>query len=65
MSNKPRTPEYFPRMKVRGARRRRLAPYQAMNGSLRRLAVAARSAAVSLTAYSISLNEQSSRERTE
>lgn len=26
--SRPRTPEHFPRMKIRGARRRRLAPYQ-------------------------------------
>ena len=28
--SKPRNPRYFPRMKVRGAKRRRLAPYQRM-----------------------------------
>lgn len=32
----PRTPEFFPRMKVRGARRRRLAPWQRAAGSMRR-----------------------------
>lgn len=28
MSTKPRNPRYFPKMKVRGARRRQLAPWQ-------------------------------------
>ena len=28
MSTRPRNPRYFPRMKVRGARRRRIAPMQ-------------------------------------
>lgn len=27
---KPRNPRYFPKMKVRGARRKRLAPFQRM-----------------------------------
>jgi hypothetical protein len=30
MSQKPRNPRYFPKMKVRGARRRDLAPWQRM-----------------------------------
>lgn len=36
MSTKPRTPEHFPRMKVRGARRRRLAPRQLAIGRMHR-----------------------------
>jgi len=35
MSTRSRTPEHYPRMKVRGARRRYLAPFQRMTGSFR------------------------------
>ncbi|WP_242089213.1 hypothetical protein [Curtobacterium sp. DN_7.5] len=38
--SKPRNPRYFPTMKVRGARRRRIAPYQRATGSFERLAAA-------------------------
>jgi len=37
MSN-PRTPRYFPHMRVRGARRRRFAPFQRLAGSFDQLA---------------------------
>lgn len=46
----PRTPRYFPRMKVRGARRRGLAPWQLMYGAFERLAHNGRVAAEQLTA---------------
>lgn len=39
--NKPRTPRYFPRMKVRGARRRRVAPIDLMVGAFERMGQAA------------------------
>lgn len=39
MSN-PRTPRYFPRIKVRGARRRRRAPFERLSGSVDRLTAA-------------------------
>ena len=44
---KPRTPEYFPKMKVRGARRKRLAPFQRMTGAFKRLSVSMGEAAES------------------
>jgi hypothetical protein len=65
MSTNPRNPEFFPRMKVRGARRRRLAPFQAMKGSLRRLSDAAGAASASLTAYTYSFIERPADERTD
>lgn len=37
MSTNPRNPRYFPRMKVRGARRRWMAPVQRLGGSFDRL----------------------------
>lgn len=40
MSTKPRTPRYFPKMKVRGAKRRQIAPYQRLAGSFDRMVVA-------------------------
>jgi hypothetical protein len=40
--SRPRNPRHFPRMKVRGARRRRLAPMQLVAGSFDRLSFAAR-----------------------
>jgi hypothetical protein len=38
MSNLKRNPRNFPKMKVRGARRRRLAPWQRLAGSFDALA---------------------------
>lgn len=52
---KPRTPEFFPRMKVRGARRRRLAPYQRLTGQLHRLGTAARDALTLMETFSKTL----------
>ena len=37
MSPRPRNPRYFPTMKVRGARRRRLAPVQLLAGAFDRV----------------------------
>lgn len=37
MSTRPRNPRYFPRMKVRGARRRREAPLQRLAGAFVRV----------------------------
>ena len=37
MSPRPRNPRYFPTMKVRGARRRRLAPVQLLSGAFDRV----------------------------
>ena len=42
--SKPRNPRYFPRMKVRGARRHRIASVQRLAGSFDRLAAAAAAA---------------------
>lgn len=42
---KPRNPYYFPRMKVRGARRRELAYWQRLGGSFNRVATSASVAA--------------------
>lgn len=36
--SRPRNPRYFPRMKVRGARRRKLAPYQRVYGAFDEMA---------------------------
>jgi len=41
MSTKPRNPRYFPRMKVRGKRRRHLAPFQRATGAIERVGIAA------------------------
>lgn len=46
--SKPRNPRYFPRMKVRGARRRRLAPFQRLQGGFDHLSVVSESAARSM-----------------
>lgn len=46
----PRTPRYFPNMKVRGKRRRGLAPWQLIYGAFERLALNGRAAAEQLTA---------------
>jgi hypothetical protein len=40
VSNKPRNPRYFPKMKVRGARRRQIAPWQRMAGGIDRMGYA-------------------------
>lgn len=45
----PRTPRYFPRMKVRGARRRRIAPLQRIAGAFDRLQVDTEKAVIALT----------------
>lgn len=37
VSQKPRNPRHFPRMKVRGARRRQLAPWHRTAGSIDRM----------------------------
>lgn len=46
MSARPRTPRYFPRMKVRGARRRRMAPVHRVQRAFEELARDALAAAV-------------------
>jgi len=48
MSTNPRNPRYFPRMKVRGAQRRRVAPMQRATGAFDRMNVAMRIAAMSM-----------------
>jgi hypothetical protein len=48
--SKPRNPRYFPRMKVRGAQRRRQAPLQRMAGAFDQLSAAALSASDAFTA---------------
>jgi len=45
---KPRNPRYFPKMKVRGARRRRIAGFQRMMGAFDGLSLAAVDAVASL-----------------
>ena len=58
----PRTPQYFPKMKVRGARRRRLAPwrraYRAFDGFNASLA----NAAISMRALGEMMKDQRSKE---
>ena len=54
---KPRTPEFFPRMKVRGARRRRLAPFQRVAGAFRRMGVQMVSTRDAMEAFSKILKE--------
>jgi len=44
--SKPRNPRYFPHMKVRGARRRRIAPIQRMAGAFDSLSMTAWQAVV-------------------
>ena len=51
MSGMKRTPRYFPAMKVRGARRRKIAPYQFMAGGFDRVGIAARDAALSFGGF--------------
>lgn len=45
---KPRNPQYFPKMKVRGARRKRLAPFQRMARQIVKLGVAVQETADAL-----------------
>lgn len=59
---KPRTPQYFPKMKVRGKRRRRVAPYQRISGAFMHMGHnfgaigdAAAAAAQSFTGLALSL----------
>lgn len=47
----PRTPRYFPRMKVRGARRKRMAPFQRTAGAFDSLAVVTEEAAKALNKF--------------
>jgi hypothetical protein len=46
--NHPRTPQYFPAMKVRGARRRKIAPIQHVAGAFTRLGIEAKRAGLLL-----------------
>jgi len=46
--SKSRNPRYFPRMKIRGARRRRVASLQRMTGSFDRLSASTAQAADTL-----------------
>jgi len=57
MSSKPRNPSYFPRMKVRGARRRRLAPFQRATGSFLRLNGTMREAAEAMRRLAVLVND--------
>lgn len=56
MSTKPRTPQYFPRMKVRGARRRQLAPWQRTAGAIERMGEALAVAASQMIQYANAVN---------
>lgn len=49
--SKPRNPRYFPRMKVRGARRRRIAGIEGMAGWFDRLGYSAFTASVALGGF--------------
>jgi len=48
MTTRPRNPRYFPRMKIRGAQRRRIAPVQRVAGAFDRMNVAMHIAAMSM-----------------
>lgn len=54
----PRNPRYFPAMKVRGARRRRLAPVQRMTGAFDRLSLTAWQAQVAFAQLTIAVRGQ-------
>ena len=58
----PRTPQYFPKMKVRGARRRRLAPWQRAYRALDGLNVSAANAAISMRVLGEMMKDQRSKE---
>lgn len=49
MSTKPRTPRYFPRMKVRGAKRKQQAPFQRVLGAFDRFELIAAQMAQQIT----------------
>lgn len=49
--SKPRNPRYFPRMKVRGARRRQVAGIQRLTGAFDYLSMTAWQAQVSMAAF--------------
>lgn len=51
----PRNPRHFPRMKVRGARRRRDAPHQRMLRSFDQLNAAVRLASLSFAEFTVTL----------
>ena len=50
MSTRPRTPEHYPRMKVRGEGRRRIAPLQRSRRSFTQFSLAIEQAVISLAA---------------
>lgn len=58
MSTKPRNPQYFPRMKVRGARRKQLAPFQRAAGAFDRLTVTTEQAAESFSKLANLVNKE-------
>ena len=58
----PRTPQYFPKMKVRGARRRRLAPWQRVCRALDGFKVSAANAAISMRVLGEMMKDQRSKE---
>lgn len=57
MSN-PRNPRYFPRMKVRGAQRRRVASLQRMTGSFDRLSESTAQTADALVKLRVALGRE-------
>lgn len=63
MSTRPRNPHYFPRMKVRGARRRRLAPMQRISGSFDGMVRASVMASAFLTGFGLAIKAAVEAER--
>lgn len=59
--NRPRTPEHYPRMKVRGERRRRIAPSQRSRRSFTQFSLAVGHAATSLDALAAILSRPATR----
>lgn len=59
--NRPRTPEHYPRMKVRGERRRRIAPLQRSRRSFKQFSLAAEHAATSFAALAAILSRPATR----
>lgn len=59
--NRPRTPEHYPRMKVRGERRRRIAPLQRIRGRYTEISLAAKRTATSFDALAAILSSPATR----
>jgi hypothetical protein len=58
MMGQPRNPRYFPKMKVRGARRQRLAPFQRLAGVFDEMTLATKRSAESFRQFVTLLKEK-------